>query len=397
MKRTLAVVLGVVLGVAAAGPMSFAQEEEEGWPRELETTVGRIIMYQPQLETFTGDSLKARAAVSVTPTGKSEPVFGTVWIEGRCLTDRDTREVTLTSVKVPQIRFPDAKKEDEQRLATFFEGQIPKWDVTMSLDRLLAMLDLAERERVASEGFNNDPPKIVVLNTPTVLVSIDGEPRMQKIEKTSYEHVANTAFVIIHDPKSKNYYLSAGADTWYAAKAVEGPWSVTKSVPKEIAALVKEEEPEEPPEGADEGPTTPPAILVSTVPTELIVTDGKPEYSPMPGGELLYVKNTESDILMEVTSQRHFVRWSHVNDATFRRSSEPGFGRRRDAASTRATKATQARGLLGDSAAALRGRDVRGCRGGGRLFDEDDPAVHVEDGGPAREISRALPAAVVRG
>ncbi len=49
------------------------------------------------------------------------------------------------------------------------------------------------------------------------------------------------------------------------------------------------------------------------MPTELIVTDGKPEYSPMPGGELLYVKNTESDILMEVTSQRHFVllggRW----------------------------------------------------------------------------------------
>lgn len=178
---------------------------------------------------------------------------------------------------------------------------------------MLAGLELAERERVAAEGFNNDPPKIIVLETPTVLVSIDGEPKMQKIENTSYEHVANTAFVIILDPKSKNYYLSAGADTWYAAKAVEGPWAVSKSVPKEISGLVKEEEPEEPPEGADEGPTTPPAILVSTVPAELIVTDGKPEYSPMPGGELLYVKNTESDILMEVASQRHFAllggRW----------------------------------------------------------------------------------------
>ena len=190
---------------------------------------------------------------------------------------------------------------------------MPTWDLSMSLDRLLAALELADRERVAADGFNNDPPRIIILDTPTVLVSIDGEPKMQKIENTSFQHVANTAFVIIEDPKKKTFYLSAGADTWYTAKAVMGPWAVASSVPEEISGLVQEEEPEEPPEDADEGPTTPPAILMATEPTELIVTEGKPEYSPMPGGELLYVKNTESDILVEIASQRHFVllggRW----------------------------------------------------------------------------------------
>jgi hypothetical protein len=87
-------------------------------------------------------------------------------------------------------------------------------------------------------------------------------------------------------------------------------------VPGEISGLIADEEPAEAPKSAedvDPGPATPPAVLVATEPTELIVTDGRPEYSPMPGGELLYVENTESDILVEIASQRHFLllggRW----------------------------------------------------------------------------------------
>jgi hypothetical protein len=56
-----------------------------------------------------------------------------------------------------------------------------------------------------------------------------------------------------------------------------------------------------------------PQIIVAYEPTELIVTDGPLEYSPILGTDLLYVTNSESDVLMDVTSQRHFVvlsgRW----------------------------------------------------------------------------------------
>ena len=312
-KRTVAVGLGLVLASAAFAPVAQAQDEESGWPREVQANGHRVIIYQPQLETFDGSRLKARAAVSITPAGKTEPTFGTVWVHARTLTDRDDRQVTLTSVEVPRVRFPDATPEHEKQLSTLLERQIPTWELSMSLDRLLAALELADRERVAAEGFNTDPPKIVIVDTPTVLVTLDGEPKLQKIPNTSFEHVVNTAFVIVHDPKSQTFYLSAGADAWYTAKSALGPWAVARSVPKEIAGLVQEEEPAEAPEDADEGPTTPPAIMVATEPTELIVTDGRPEYSPMPGGELLYVKNTESDILVEIASQRHFVllggRW----------------------------------------------------------------------------------------
>jgi hypothetical protein len=54
-------------------------------------------------------------------------------------------------------------------------------------------------------------------------------------------------------------------------------------------------------------------VVVATEPTELIVTDGPPEYEPIAGGELLIASNTESDLLREVASQQIFVllsgRW----------------------------------------------------------------------------------------
>jgi hypothetical protein len=52
---------------------------------------------------------------------------------------------------------------------------------------------------------------------------------------------------------------------------------------------------------------------VATIPTELIVSDGKPKFSPVKGGELLYMSNSDSDVVMEIQSQRYYVllsgRW----------------------------------------------------------------------------------------
>ena len=57
----------------------------------------------------------------------------------------------------------------------------------------------------------------------------------------------------------------------------------------------------------------PPDIRVTTEPTELIVTDGPPNFAPLTGTQLLYVTNTESDVFRDIQSQRVFVvisgRW----------------------------------------------------------------------------------------
>ena len=49
------------------------------------------------------------------------------------------------------------------------------------------------------------------------------------------------------------------------------------------------------------------------MPAELFVTDGKPDLAPVTGTQLLYVRNTESDLLMDIAGQQYYLlisgRW----------------------------------------------------------------------------------------
>jgi hypothetical protein len=287
--------------------------ESEEWPREIETDKGLVVMYQPQIDRLEGNNLHGRAAVSVTAKGGSEPVFGAVWMEIRIETDIDARVVDFLEIRVPKVRFPDATPEQEQGLIDLLTREMPTWNIELSLDRLIAALDLAERQSVTAEGFDDSPPKILFRQEPTVLVTIDGEPQLRDLGDTGVQGVINSPFLMVRDPKDKaSYYLYAGAETWYKAPAPEGPWQLTQKVPKQIRQLEPEEE-EVDAEEAAEGPSTPPAILVSTEPAELIVTDGPMQFSPLADGELLIVTNSESDLLREVASQEIYVllsgRW----------------------------------------------------------------------------------------
>jgi hypothetical protein len=57
----------------------------------------------------------------------------------------------------------------------------------------------------------------------------------------------------------------------------------------------------------------PPKVIVATKPTELISSNGKPEYTPISGTDLLYMSNTDSDVLLDINKQEHYVllagRW----------------------------------------------------------------------------------------
>lgn len=59
MRRTVRLLyfVSVLAGATAA------TAEDTGWPRDIEAAKGKVTMYQPQLESFDGDLLQARAAV----------------------------------------------------------------------------------------------------------------------------------------------------------------------------------------------------------------------------------------------------------------------------------------------------------------------------------------------
>ena len=323
--RLAVTVLAFLIGMTAV----HVQAEEGDWPIEIQAPNAKIVIYQPQLETFEDNHLTGRAAVAVTKAGEAEPVFGAVWMDARVDTDRDTRMVSILDAKVTRVKFAEASEENQKKLADIIEGEVPRWNMSLSLDSLLASLELVEKEHAAAKDLKFTPPKIIFVETPTVLVTIDGEPELTKVEDSKLMRVANTPFLIALDTGSKKYYLDGG-EVWYIADEAKGPWMETGTVPKEVVALRPPESKEDQDAGEstpDEGPADQedaekddrvPAIIVATEPTELIVSDGEPKYKTVEGGELLYMSSSDSDVFLEIQTQRYFVllsgRW-YAGDA----------------------------------------------------------------------------------
>ena len=317
---------------------ALAQSDETTnleWPLELETEKGKVVVYQPQLESLVGDMLRGRAAVSVTPKGGTAPSFGAIWFDSRLSTDMDERLVTLEELTVTDAKFPDvtdaAKIEEFKR---FLGEEIPRWHYTFSLDRLLAGMELVEKQKALAADLNHEPPEIIFATEPSVLVLVDGDPMLRDFEETGLKFVLNTPFMIVVDEKAGRYYLK-GATSWYVASKLEGEWSATNDLPKPVAEIAKQvaeqekqlaeankaeategEATEPEPARADttaSGEPLIPKVVLRTHPAELIQVRGEPEFASIEGTQLLYLSNTENDMIMDITSQQYHVllsgRW----------------------------------------------------------------------------------------
>ena len=312
-KHSFLAAVAILVCLQAASSASAQDDANDPWPQEIQLPEWTVVVYQPQPEKLEGDQLDARAAVSVEKKGSDAPVFGAVWFTARLATDRSERRATIADATVTRTRFAVQDEEKATQLSALLEAEIPKWDLSISIDRLIATLETRELRIEAASQISTDPPVILFLPEPAVLITLDGEPRLKREEGSNLMRVINTPFTILLDSKSKTYYLNADSNTWYEARDLKGEWAVTQSVPGEVAALVPESaEQEEPAEGEGE-PGPPPRIVVATEPTELISSNGEPEYTPIPGTALLYMSNTDSDVLLHLNDQQVFVllagRW----------------------------------------------------------------------------------------
>jgi hypothetical protein len=297
-----------VSALLLTGLMGFvfiAHAQEEGWPQELRGEDGSVvIIYQPQVEKFTGNELEARAAVSVkVGSAESAPVFGAIWMLAKLDTNRDNRMAIIRDITVSDVRFADATDEAKQQLGDFIERRLEGASLEISVDQLLADLEAADSDFGEAE-LKHEPPIIIVATEPALLVSIDGDPVFQDIEGSTYERVVNSAFLIVQ--AGSVHYLYVGSNVWYQASDVTGTWTVATAVPSDISSLVEKAEDD----GDDPGPMK---IIIATEPTELVVVDGDPSWAPVEGMDLLYMDNTDSNAFLELTTQRYYVllsgRW----------------------------------------------------------------------------------------
>jgi len=199
-------------------------------------------------------------------------------------------------------------------LTRLIEQTAPRWDMGMSLTELRAGL---EADADGDEPrFRNDPPAIIYRDRPAILVTLDGEPRLQVIQGTPYQRVINTPFPIIYDSASREYWLF-GSELWFSSRQlIDGQWQPKAEAPAGIAQLfagTNDEVPPDPGAGVPLDKLRQAEIIVATRPSELISTDGEPQYQPLVGDEMLFVTNTGSDLFLEVPTRQYYVvlsgRW----------------------------------------------------------------------------------------
>jgi hypothetical protein len=276
------------------------------WPQEISAEEGTIVVYQPQPDRLDGNVLTARAAMALELKNREEPIFGAFWFTAKIDTDRDAGTALIRDVKVTDVRWPDSRDADEQRFTAVVEGAIPASGFEISLERLTASLESAEIERASLDQLKNDPPEILFSEELAVLLVYDGEPRYSEVENSDYERVLNTPFVVVRKKRSNDYWLSSGK-FWYSANDPLGPWAATDSPPRDLQQAMQSAETDE------NQPDSPPAIFAADKPTELIVTQGKPAWQSLAGGEILYVQNTETPWLRDLATNNMYVllsgRW----------------------------------------------------------------------------------------
>jgi hypothetical protein len=290
---------------------------ESYWPKEIRTAQGTITLYQLQPESLDGNNLCGRAALSLKVKGKNEPVFGAFWFMAQMFTDREERMITLESIRIDKIKFPDdLPLKDVENIQSLLEEEIPTLSLVFPLDELLATIEENNSAKSGAEGLANDAPEILFRNNPAVLISIDGDPRVEDIEGSAMQQVINTPYFIIHDPRMKEYWLYGDGMWFVTSDAIRGKWAYEAKPPRSIEELIQD---------TDDynrlvSERIIPEIIVRTHAAELIVMEGEPMFTPIESTRLLYIKNTTSDVFLDINSQSYYIllsgRWYLASSLT---------------------------------------------------------------------------------
>lgn len=295
----------LVLGYAAAAQTT--------WPVTLNTRQGEIIkLYEWQPESFENNILKARAAFSISSQKNEAPVFGVLWLTASF--DKQGQYYTLRDAQVTSLKLPDENTADKNgSLTTAIESTLPGAGIRFTRDQLDQAVQLNEKQQELSNQLNTTPPRIIYSRQPAILVYIDGEPRLELNADWGLNAVVNSPFTIIRN-RDNRFYLYGGQH-WYSAAAVTGPYELAATTPdnlKQIESSIQESYKKN--NGAEEkNDYTISKVIVSTEPAELIQTNGEAEFAAVQGTGLLYVRNTDNDLFLDVSSQQYYVllsgRW----------------------------------------------------------------------------------------
>ena len=314
--KLLIMIVGLFISITGIKAQTEDVTEMQ-WPREVTTRDGILTYYQPQIDSYADNILEGRCAISLKPE-KGDMLFGAFWFRAFMQTDKVARTAVLDQIDVLGLQFPGLTDSTEIAERSSKIGSIlENMDIVISLDRLIASLDDADRSQDLADNIDNSPPIIYFRTQPSILITVDGDPIWKEMKDQNLKYVANSPFFIAQDLKSKNYYINGGGK-WYTTKTPPDNWNVTSDIAANIKNFAEANAPKNQNKDKEEkAADITPELLVVYKPSELIVTAGEPDYKPIKGTKLLYVSNTGDDIIMDINTQMHYVllagRWYKSN------------------------------------------------------------------------------------
>lgn len=294
------------------------------WPYLIVSGNDSIWLYQPQSTSMNGGTLKGTQAVSIHSAGDQQERYGIVWFQANT-NDAGDGKITLSNYAVTKQNFPsltDNGAAFAQTIASNAGALPPLNDQKIKDDITLGKSNPNPGGEGAGVKVLNDPPAIIHSNDPALLVLIDGDPKLTPVQGTSYQRIINTNYLILTDGTG-NYYTPI-ADKWAVTSDLNNPtWTVTPNVDalndaknrvtsdKKINVTIPDNNADEVTAAAANG--TLPLLYVATSPTELLVTNGQANFTPIAGTNILYATNAKGDLFKSIDDNHTYTlisgRW----------------------------------------------------------------------------------------
>ena len=316
MKRCACAALLAVAVAALPTTAARAQAAADTWPHTVTTPQGATAtVYQPQIISWPDfKTLNARTVLGIKPAGAPAATLGSIDIAFDTTTNLEERMVTLTAPRLVASHFPalDAARaaQVEERiraaLANMGVKRVPLATLVMSLRK--------QTEKPLETALDNSPPRIFVSDRPASLVVFDGEPVLTSVSGTTLNFAVNTNWDVFTDTTTKQWYLLYNGG-WLTASDVKGRWTAAGALPPAFSSLpadanfadIKKQIP-----GRRLGLRDTPTVFVSTTPAAIIVTDGRPQWTSIPGTSLQYAANTDAALFRDGQGRLYYLisgRW----------------------------------------------------------------------------------------
>ncbi|HVU57943.1 MAG TPA: hypothetical protein VHD83_22935 [Puia sp.] len=295
--------------------ISIGLRAQADWPRTIVGDDGGLLyVYQPQPDSFSENLLRFKATFSYLAKGKGEPRYGSFEALTMVDIDKDQRKagVLLANVLLLSVSGPPDPALTEYLKETL-ECGIPGAALDIPLDDLVCALRLTGREK---PNLKNDAPRIILASKPSILVFIDGTPKLRRHPVWGVDVVMNSPNLILGS--FDGWYYLYGGRHWYLGPELSGPYNYTgyiapdvQRVQQDLVKMLALQSGHV--DTLREGAGIVENIIVATSPAELIQTRGTPVYEAIPGTQLQFVSNSNNDIFRDSIQHRYYVllsgRW----------------------------------------------------------------------------------------